>query len=127
MPRSSRSAGTLAAAAVQIGRMQQALTRLQGEIAKLIRTQERDRPRDAARRPATLRAALQAAEQQAILEVGEECGWNRTRMARALKVDRKSLYRKMQAYDLVDAHPAPYVMPSRKRPKATRRAAARRR
>ncbi len=114
MPRVRRTANPLAVVEAQIGRMQQALGKLQVEIARLRRMQARSQPQSAGQTPLTLRDARQAAEHEFILEVGERCGWNRTQMVRTLRLDRKSLYRRMQTYGMVAAHPAPSGPPPRK-------------
>jgi len=126
MPRVRRTANLLAVVEAQISRMQEALGKLQVEIARLSRMQARSQPQAAGQAALTLREARQAAEREFILDVGERCGWNRTQMARTLRLDRKSLYRRMQTYGMVAAHPAPSGPPPRKAAKPTRSARARR-
>lgn len=106
MPRVRRNANPLAVVETQVSRMQDALANLKLEIARLLRMQERSVPREARQAPKTLREARQIAERQFLLEIGEQCGWNRAKMARTLKIDRKSLYRHMQQLDMLAAHPA---------------------
>lgn len=106
MPRARRGEYSLAVVESEMGRMQQALAKLQTEVARLVRVHGRERARRPGEAPKTLAAALAEAEHQHLLEVGQECGWSRSRMARVLEIDRKSLYRRLHAYGLAEAHPA---------------------
>jgi len=127
MPKARRTDYSLVVVEAEMGRMQQTLAKLQGEVARLLRLQERNRERRPGEAPKTLQEALEEAERQYLLEVGQECGWSRTRMARVLKLDRKSLYRRMHKYGLAEAHPVSAGPPPRKVSRPTRGARGRRR
>jgi two-component system response regulator HydG len=47
-----------------------------------------------------LKSVSGQAERQAIIDVLEKTGFNKTRAAELLKIDRKTLYNKLKAYDI---------------------------
>jgi two-component system response regulator HydG len=49
---------------------------------------------------ANLKAVSESAEKNAIIEVLEKTGFNKTRAAQILKIDRKTLYNKLRAYNI---------------------------
>lgn len=49
---------------------------------------------------ADLKSVAELAERKAILKVLEQTGYNKTKAANVLKIDRKTLYNKMESYDI---------------------------
>lgn len=49
---------------------------------------------------ADLKSVAELAEKKAILKVLEQTGYNKTKAANVLKIDRKTLYNKMESYDI---------------------------
>lgn len=47
-----------------------------------------------------LKSVAEAAEKKAIIKVLEQVGYNKTKAANVLKIDRKTLYNKMESYDI---------------------------
>jgi len=54
---------------------------------------------------------LEAVEREKILQILREAGWNRSRAARILDIDRKTLRLKMQKYGLADQEPGGGAVP----------------
>ena len=50
--------------------------------------------------PANLRAVSKVAERDAIISVLEKTGYNKTKAAHVLNIDRKTLYNKMKSYNI---------------------------
>jgi two-component system response regulator HydG len=47
-----------------------------------------------------LKSVTSNAERQAIIDVLEKTGFNKSKAAEVLKIDRKTLYNKLKAYDI---------------------------
>ncbi len=55
---------------------------------------------DAASKPDNLKSVSKTAERDAIISVLEKTGYNKTKAANVLKIDRKTLYNKMKSYNI---------------------------
>ncbi len=79
------------------------LDRLHDPASRVARD-ARDRQHDAAMeeppRSAAIADVLAHAERGHILEVGSRCRWNRSAMARVLRIDRKTLYQHLRRLQL---------------------------
>lgn len=64
------------------------------------------RPRPSGRQPRTEKGSLEGSERECIAGVLEANGWNVSRSARVLKIDRRTLQRKMAKYGLKQGGPA---------------------
>jgi two-component system response regulator HydG len=47
-----------------------------------------------------LKSVAEAAEKKAIIKVLEQVGYNKTKAANVLQIDRKTLYNKMESYNI---------------------------
>jgi DNA-binding NtrC family response regulator len=59
-------------------------------------------PAPSADRPLSLKRALEIPEREIILRTLRGCGWNRQETARALGINRTTLYNKMRKYGLLE-------------------------
>ncbi|WKN44369.1 sigma-54-dependent transcriptional regulator [Tunicatimonas pelagia] len=57
-------------------------------------------PEEAASEPDNLKSVSKIAERDAIISVLEKTGYNKTKAASVLKIDRKTLYNKMKSYNI---------------------------
>ena len=76
------------------------LTALPPEIVSPVYFEEAVAPGTNPMDPTNLRSVSENAERNAIISVLEKTGYNKTKAAEVLKIDRKTLYNKLKAYDI---------------------------